>query len=116
MATYTKVRLSGGTDGRNILVVATGTAGTLIHTATSTSGANDEIWLWAQNANTADLKLTLEYGGVTVPNDLVEVTIPAESGPVLVVPGWLLTNSLIVRAFAASANLVVINGFVNRIT
>ena len=33
MATFSKVRLSGGTDGLPILVVETATAGTAIHTA-----------------------------------------------------------------------------------
>jgi len=110
----TKQRLSGGTDGKNVKVAATATAGTTIHTAHAT--ATDEIWLWATNTDTTDRKLTIEYGGTTSPDDLIEVTIPAESGPIPVIPGWLLTNSLVVRAFAASANVIVINGFVNRIT
>lgn len=113
MATYTKTKLSGGTDGKNILVVASGTPGTTIHTAHAT--ALDEISLWACNSATGDLKLTVEYGGVTSPNDTVEITIPAESGWINVIPGLLLTNSQVVKAFAASANVVLINGFVNRI-
>jgi len=32
------------------------------------------------------------------------------------VPGLLLTNSLVVTAFAATANVVLVGGFVNRIT
>ncbi len=114
MATYSKQKLSGGTDGRNVLVAATGTPGTTIHTAHAT--ALDEIWLWATNTDATARKLTIEYGGTTTPNDLIEITIPPESGPVLVIPGWLLSNSCLVKAFAASANVIVINGFVNRIT
>jgi len=113
-ATFTKVKLSGSTDGRQILVVATATAGTLIHTAHAT--AQDEVWLWAVNSDTTARKLTIEYGGVTSPNDLIEVTIPAESGLVCVVPGSSpLTNSVVVRAFCATASVVSIQGFVNRI-
>lgn len=114
MATYSKIQLSGGTTGKNIKVVATATAGTLIHTAHATS--IDELWLWCANTDSADRKLTIEYGGVASPDDLVEVTIPFEDGPYLIIPGWTLTNSLVVRAFAATANVLVINGFVNRIT
>jgi hypothetical protein len=114
MATYTKVQLSGGTTGKNVKVVATATAGTLIHTAHATS--IDEIWLWCVNSDTVDRKLTIEFGGVAAPDDLIEVTIPAEDGLYLVVPGLTLTNSLVVRAFAASANVLSINGYVNRIT
>jgi len=114
MATYAKIQLSGGTTGKNVKVAATATAGTLIHTAHATSV--DEIWLWAVNSDSADRKLTIEFGGVTAPDDLIEMTIPFEDGPYLVCPGWTLTNSLVVRAFAASANVIVINGYVNRIT
>jgi len=114
MATYTKVQLSGATTGKNIKVVATATAGTTIHTAHATS--IDEIWLWCVNSDTTDRKLTIEFGGVAAPDDLIEVTIPAEDGLYLVVPGLTLTNSLVVRAFAATANVLSVNGFVNRIT
>lgn len=114
MATYSKVKLSGGTDGRNVKVAATATAGTTIHTAHATS--LDEIWLWAINTDTTDRKVTIEFGGTTSPDDLIEMTIPAEDGPYLIVPGLLLSNSVVVRAFAATANVVVINGYVNRIT
>jgi len=113
MATFSKVRLSGGTDGRNVKVAATATPGTIIHTAHAT--ALDEIWLWAGNTDTIDRKLIIEWGGTTAPDDLIEVTIPGESGLVLVVPGFLLTNSAVVRAFAAAANVLTINGYVNRI-
>jgi uncharacterized membrane protein YjjP (DUF1212 family) len=113
MATFTKVKLSGSTDGRNVLVAATASAGTTIHTAHAT--ALDEIWLYAVNSDTTDRKLTIEFGGTTAPNDLIEQTITAEGGLILIVPGILLTNSVLVRAFAATANVITINGFVNRI-
>lgn len=114
MATYSKIKLSGGTDGKNIKVAATSTPGTTIHTAHATD--LDEIWLYAVNSDSAARKLTIEFGGTSAPDDLIELTIQPESGLVLVVPGLVLTNSLVVKAFAASANLVLINGYVNRIT
>ncbi len=116
MATYSKQLLSGGTNGKNVKVVATATAGTTIHTAVSGTSDMDEIWLYACNTDSTDRKLTLEFGGTTSPDDLVEVTIGAEAGWVLVCPGLLLQNDLVVKAFAAAANVVVINGYVNRIT
>ncbi len=109
-----KLKLSGSTDGRMIKVVATATAGTLMHTAHAS--ALDEIYLWAVNSDTTDRKLTIEFGGVASPDDLLELTIPAEDGLYAVLPGLVLTNSLVVRAFAASANVILIGGFVNRIT
>ena len=116
MATYGKQLLSGGTTGKNIKVVATSSAGTTIHTAVSGTSNMDEVWLYACNTDGTDRKLTIEYGGTSSPDDLTEVTIAAEAGWVLVCPGLLLQNSLVVKAFAAAANVVVINGYVNRIT
>ena len=116
MATYSKQLLSGGTTGKNIKVVATSSAGTTIHTAVSGTSHLDEIWLYACNTDSSDRKLTIEYGGTSSPDDLTEVTITAEAGWVLVIPGLLLQNGLVVKAFAASANVIEVNGFVNRIT
>lgn len=119
MATYTKVKLSGSTDGRAVKVAATATAGTTIHTGSTTSTTYDEIWLYAQNTDTSAVKLTLEWGGTTAPDDLIELTIPAESGLVLVAPGLLLkgnATALIVKAFAATANVITLHGYVNQIS
>ena len=117
MATYSKIKLSGTpADGRNIKVVPTATAGTTIHTAVSGTSDLDEIWLYACNTDSSDRKLTIEWGGTTSPDDLTEVTLTAEAGWVLVVPGLLLNGGLLVKAFAAAANVVEMNGYVNRIT
>ena len=116
MPTYSKQLLSGSTNGRGILVAATATAGTLIHTAVSGTSSLDEVWLYAHNTSASSVKLTLEWGGVTSPNDLIEVTIPVDgTGLVLVAPGILLQNGLIVRAFAGTGNVINIFGYVNRI-
>lgn len=113
---FDKVFLSGSPgNGRNIKVVATATPGTLIHTAIASTTQMDELWLWAINTDTVNRKLTIEFGGVTVPDDLIELLLtPGKDGAVLVVPGWVLNNSLVVRAFADVANVVNINGFVHR--
>jgi hypothetical protein len=114
MATFTKLKLSGSTDGKAVKVVQTATAGTTIHTAHAT--ALDEIWLYAHNSSAASVKLTLEFGGVAAPDDHIEINIGAEgTGLVLVSPGLLLTNSLIVKAFASAANVITLTGYVNRI-
>jgi len=114
MATYSKVKLSGSTDGRMIKVAATATLGTTIHAAHAT--ALDEIWLYAVNSDSTARKLTIEFGGAAAPDNLIEQTIQPESGLVIVVPGLILTNSLSVTAFCATADVVMIGGFVNRIT
>ncbi len=119
MATFTKQILSGSTDGKAIKVAATATPGTTIHTASSTSTTLDEIWIYAQNTDTTDRKLTIEWGGVASPDDLIEFTVKAENGLYLIVPGLILKGNatpLVVRAFAATTNVITITGYVNRIT
>ncbi len=113
MATFSKVILSGSTNNKPILVVATATVGTAIHTTGATD--LDEIWIWAHNTDGTDRKLTIEFGGVAA-KDTIELTIPAESGLVPVVQGIPMNGSAVVTAFAASASVIGIVGFVNRIT
>jgi hypothetical protein len=119
MATFTKKILSGSTDGRGIKVAATGTPGTTIHTGPTNSGHIDEVWLYAVNSDTTARKLTIEYGNTSSPDDLIELTIPPEAGLVLIVPGLPVkgnATALVVRAFCASANVVMIHGWVNSIS
>jgi hypothetical protein len=117
MATFSKRLLSGSTNGKGIKVAATATAGTLVHTAVAGTFGFDEIWLYAHNTSSASVKLTLEWGGTTSPDDHIEVNVGAEgTGLILVAPGILLQNGLVVRAFAGTANVLNIFGYVNRIS
>ena len=110
------VQLSGGTNGRNIKVAATSTAGTIIHTATSTSGELERITLYAFNAHSSDLKLSIELGGVTIPKDVVEITITTEAGMVKVIENVVLSGGVVVRAFCGTANQVSVTGHVVRMS
>lgn len=113
-ADYTKLKLSASTNGRQIKIGATATPGTLLHT--SHASDLDELWLWAANSDTTDRKLTVEWGGVAVPDDIMEVTIIKEDGWQLIVPGLIVTGAVAVAAFAALTNAITIGGYVNRIT
>ena len=116
MATFSKQLLSGSTNGKAIKVVQTATAGTTIHTAVSGTSSFDEIWLYAHNSSSGTVKLTLEWGEATAPDGNIEINIGAEgTGLVLVAPGLLLQNSLVIKAFAATANVITLTGYVNRI-
>jgi hypothetical protein len=84
--------------------------------AGTTAGTFDEIWLWAYNGHTADVTLTIEFGGTSVPDQNIVVTIPYKSGLVPVVPGLILQNGMVVSAFASVANVVTLSGYVNAIT
>jgi hypothetical protein len=114
MATFSKQILSGSTNGKQIKVAATATAGTTIHTAHAT--ALDEIWIYAFNSSASSVKLTIEYGEATAPDGNIEVTILPEAGLVTIIPGLILTNSLVVKAFAGTTNVIMLSGYVNRIT
>lgn len=115
MATYSKIALSGSTNGMGIKVAATATLGTTIHTAVSGTSSFDEIWLWAFNSDSSDRTLTIEYGDATAPDHNIVLTIPLKAGLVLVVPGLILDNAKVVTAFASAANVITLSGFVNRI-
>jgi len=114
---FNKAKLSGSTDGKGIKVAATSSPGTTIHTAVSGTTANtyDEVWLYCVNTSTSAVKLTVEWGGTGSPDDQVEVTIPPESGLLEIIPGLVLQNASLVRAFAGTTNVLVMHGYVNEI-
>ena len=117
MATYSKQYLSGGAaNGTGIeLAVDSGTY-TTVHTSSGTAGDIDEIWLYASNTDTSDIKVTLKFGGTDDPDDIIEVTVGAEAGLVLLVPGLILKGgSLVLLGAAATASKVSVFGYVNRI-
>ena len=115
MSTFTKRVLSGSTNGKGIKVAATATAGTTIHTAVAGTSDWDEIWLWCVNSSSSDVKLTLEYGEATAPDGNIEYVVPAEDGLKIILPGTILQNELVLKAFAGTADVLIIHGFVNRI-
>jgi hypothetical protein len=120
MANYSKVLLSGSTNGRAIKVAATSSSGTTIHSTQTSSTVEDEIWLYAYNSSASSVVLTIQFGGTTAVDDDIRLTIPATSGLTLVVPGLILTGTgsaaNIVRAYAGTANVITISGYVNRIS
>jgi hypothetical protein len=122
MATFSKLALqpAGSTGtGLGVKVAATATPGTAVHTASTTSTTIDEIWIYAINTSTSAVKLTIEWGETTAPDGNIEVTIQPEAGLVTIIPGLLLQGNAtakVVRAFAGTANVLVVHGFVNRIT
>jgi hypothetical protein len=119
MATFTKKKLSGSTDGMAIKVdgPATGDAVT-VHTAVAgtTVGTFDEIWLYAVNTSASSVKLTIEWGTDVAADGNIEVTVLPEAGLVTIIPGLILQNAKVVKAFAGTADVILVTGFVNAIT
>ena len=115
-----KIPFSGSTQGQAVLVAATSTAGTTVHTTGTSATVLDEVWLWLYNAHTADVLTTIEFGGATAPNQNIVLTIPFKSGLVMAVPGIALlgngTTGLTVKVFAATTNVITVTGYINRIT
>jgi hypothetical protein len=117
MSTFSRVLLSGSTNGRNIPVAATATPGTLLHTAIAGTTSFDEIYLWAANVTGSAATLTIEWGGVLDPGDhmVKAYSIDANSAPIPIATGICLNNGLVVRAFSGTASAINITGYVNRI-
>lgn len=116
MPNYSTQIAGGSTTGKMVKVVATATAGTNLHTAVSGTDDMDEVYIWAQNNHTSDVVLTIEWGGVSSPDDLIQQTIPTKAGFELIVPGGRIQNGLTIAAFASVANVISCMLNINRIT
>ena len=109
--------LSGSTNGQPIKVAATATLGTTVHTAVTGTTMMDHIHLWATNTHTAAVTLTIEFGGVTDPDNLITkaYSIPLSSKPTKVLDGQPLNNAKVLSAFASSASKIVLTGYALRV-
>lgn len=120
MATFSKQRLSGSTEGKAIKVAATASTGTTIHATETSSSIIDEVWLYAYNSSTGPVTLTIQYGGTTAVDNDIKIDIPPTSGLTLIVPGLILTGTgsvaNTVYAYAGTTNVITISGYVNRIS
>jgi hypothetical protein len=75
--------------------------------------------LYAVNSSASSVKLTIEWGQADAPDGNIELTVLPEAGLVTVIPGLLLQGNAtakVVKAFAGTANVIMLHGFVNRIT
>ncbi len=119
---YTKIPLSGAATGLGILVASTGpagTAGTTIHTAVAGSASIDEIVLYASCMGATQTLLTLQWGEVAISGsvypDEIDYVITPSTGLMLICDHQVINGGLLITAYAATANLIMIHGFVNRI-
>lgn len=111
--------LSGSTDGRGITVTGTTATGTLIHTAVSGTsvGKYDEIYLFGYGTSTINRLLTLEWGRSSVQTGQQrKMTISGRKVSAPLIPGERLQNARQLRAFAEAASVIVVHGWVNRLT
>lgn len=119
MPVVSKIKFTESVSGCPVLVDSTqSSAGTIVHSAVTSTGnvAHDEIWAYASTTHSAAATVTLQYGS-SASGNMVVLTLPASgSGMVPMIPGLLLNDSAILRAFASVANVVSIHGYANRIT
>lgn len=116
-ATATKIPFSGSTDYRGIKVTTVSPidgSDTTIHTAVNNDPDYDTITIFAYNSDSVSRALHLGWGGTSLPDDGPIVSIPAQSGLVLVTPDLPLRSGLVVVASASAANVIVLFGYVNR--
>ena len=122
MATYSKEFFTGcATDqgGTGIALPIDSGAFVTIHTTPVTTTTLDEIWMYAVNSHSADLKITIQFGGDQEPEDYIEYTVAPEAGLVLIVPGLILqgmaTTGQIIKGACGTGDEVAVYGYVNRI-
>lgn len=123
MATFSKIAHQATTmttgTGLGTLVVATTTLGTTIHTGANVATTVDEVWLYANNTHSSAVTLTIEFGGVAAKDKIQTSLALSPGGLILICAGLVLqgnTTPKVITAFAGTANVVGIYGFVNRIT
>lgn len=116
--TISREFLSASTNGRFVNVTASGSPGTLVHTATSTGNQKDEVWLWGVNNTASSASVIIEWGGTDDVLDVQTVGIPAAQGDQLLVAGRTLAGGLSIRAYSDHASATVsgvnIGGHINR--
>lgn len=115
MSSFTKQNLSGASLGQPIKVTATTTPGTIIHTAIAGTNAWDEVWIWVVNNDSSDRLVCIQYGGTASPDNEIWYNVIAKDGPKCITPGFILQNSLVIRAYCSTGNVLQVHGFVNRI-
>lgn len=113
--TFTRSFLSTSQIG---VILSSSTSYATIHY--NNFGTMDEVWLYASNSTDTAIVTSIGWCS-TLPNSnnglTMTVTLPARSGPTLIIPGLIMPSGYyIVGQAAAVANSVFVNGFVNRVS
>lgn len=118
MGTFSKILLSGSTDGAGVVVTGlTPSTGTVVHTGVTVDGTSiDEVWAYAYNTVTTAIELAFAVGPTTATGSRFVHTITAAdlAGLQLILPGLPVKNSVNVKAYATAVGNCVIFGYVNR--
>jgi len=116
-AGLTTLVLSGSTRGRPIQITGTTSGGAnTLHTATTTSGEVDRLYLYLTNTSTSSVVVTIEFGTTGTGNEL-NITVPAKE-TVCAVDGAVIGGAATdtIKAYAATASVVNAFGRVERLS
>lgn len=126
MATGTRHTLSesDGLTGAPIPITASGTdgseiTGTLLHTATTSPGVIDEVFIYPANQATASGGVTIQVGGTDPNQHDISLGVASRQGLFQAMPGIPVASGAEIRAYADHALVTVtgarVMGWVNRI-
>lgn len=103
--------LSGSTDGKPIKIsgTASGSANTL-HTAGT---GVDKVTIYCHNNDTTARELVILWGGATTDEE-IKRTIPPKEGVWLVIDSMAIKNSLTIKAYCATTNVLFVTGHYTR--
>lgn len=112
---YKPLILSASTNGQPLVIDATSSPGTLLHTVSTATAAIEDVFVDVWNTATADALLTMELGA-TGETRQVSTTVPTRTGPWRMVSGDRFSGAtgITIRAFATATGIFRIAGGVNQ--
>lgn len=118
MGAWSKIILSGSTDGQGIVVSGSAPSlGITVHTAvTGAAESVDEVYIYAYNVVTTAREILFAVGPTTATGSRFTHTLAAGdlAGLELVYPGLPLKNAKVVKAYVTADAGVILFGYVNR--
>ncbi len=106
--------LSSSNSGEPIVITATTSPGTLIHTSIAGTSQKDEVFLYVNNTGASVWPIVLEMGNTGMANRMIMDIYPKEA-PLLISQGFLLNQAGTVRGYSPSGvSGLVVNGYVQR--
>jgi hypothetical protein len=106
--------LSASNSGEPVVIAATSSPGTLIHTSIAGTSQKDEVFLYVNNTGSGVWPFILQMGGTGLANQMAIDIYPKEP-PQLICQGFLVNNSATIRGYSPSGvSGLIINGYVQR--
>lgn len=117
MAVWSRIPLSGSTNGRPISIDSTAAPGTTIHTVSTATAIKDMLYLWVYNTATTNRELKYLHGTTATGSEMTQ-TIPAQDGMYAISPGPTLNGAtgMISGIWATATGALFVVGHVNRAT